>query len=96
MWCAFEGRPWILRAYGTATAIHRDDPAWSECKERVLGRRSEEPPVNMLMSHGERCNIGSRVFIIIYLRALRAVPPPCLIWWNFGLEVLPNLQLQVW
>jgi hypothetical protein len=25
----------ILRAYGTATAIHRDDPAWSECEERI-------------------------------------------------------------
>ena len=35
MWCAFEGPPLILRAYGTATAIHRDDPAWSECEERI-------------------------------------------------------------
>lgn len=28
MWCAFEGPPMILRAYGTARAIHRLDPDW--------------------------------------------------------------------
>ena len=28
MWCAFEGPPMILRAYGTARAIHRNDPDW--------------------------------------------------------------------
>ncbi len=28
MWCGFEARPLILRAYGTARAIHRDDPDW--------------------------------------------------------------------
>lgn len=28
MWCGFEKRPLILRAYGTARAIHRNDPGW--------------------------------------------------------------------
>lgn len=30
MWCAFAGPPMILRAYGTARAIHRLDPDWAE------------------------------------------------------------------
>lgn len=28
MWCSFTTRPMILRAYGTARAIHRTDPDW--------------------------------------------------------------------
>ena len=28
MWCAFDGPPMILRAYGQARAIHRLDPDW--------------------------------------------------------------------
>ncbi len=28
MWCSFTARPLILRAYGTARAIHRNDPDW--------------------------------------------------------------------
>jgi hypothetical protein len=30
MWCAFDGSPMILRAYGTAAVIHPRDPAWAE------------------------------------------------------------------
>ncbi len=30
MWCSFGPRALILRAYGTARAIHPDDPGWSE------------------------------------------------------------------
>lgn len=30
MFCAFEGAPLILRAYGTATALHKSDPNWHE------------------------------------------------------------------
>jgi hypothetical protein len=30
MWCAFDGSPMILRAYGTATVIHRRDQSWRE------------------------------------------------------------------
>lgn len=30
MWCAFSGPPMILRAYGTARAIHRNDAEWDE------------------------------------------------------------------
>lgn len=29
MWCSFTTRPLILRAYGTARAVHRNDPDWS-------------------------------------------------------------------
>ncbi len=28
MWCGFEKRPLILRAYGTARVTHRDDAGW--------------------------------------------------------------------
>lgn len=28
MFCAFEGKPLILRIYGSARAINRDDPKW--------------------------------------------------------------------
>lgn len=30
MFCAFTGKPLILRLYGTATAVHRKDAAWPE------------------------------------------------------------------
>jgi hypothetical protein len=28
MFAAFSGKPMILRVYGTATAVHRNDPEW--------------------------------------------------------------------
>ena len=28
MWCSFTTRPLILRAYGTATVTHHDEPGW--------------------------------------------------------------------
>lgn len=28
MWCAFDGAPFILRAYGNAVVIHPRDPGW--------------------------------------------------------------------
>lgn len=30
MWCAFDDPPMILRAYGTARAVHRLDPDWTD------------------------------------------------------------------
>ena len=30
MWCSFQGPPMILRAFGTARAIHRTDADWAE------------------------------------------------------------------
>jgi len=42
MWCAFTGPPRILRVYGTAETIHRDDPDWQACTELLpapLGAR---------------------------------------------------------
>lgn len=33
MWCAFEGAPLILRAYGTARAVHPGDPDWEALHE---------------------------------------------------------------
>jgi len=30
MFCAFEGKPLILRIYGSARAIHQQDPEWDE------------------------------------------------------------------
>jgi Pyridoxamine 5'-phosphate oxidase len=31
MWCSFGAQPLILRAYGTARAIHQGDADWAEC-----------------------------------------------------------------
>lgn len=42
MWCAFDGLPIILRAYGQAQAIHPRDEAWKACTEIIpapLGAR---------------------------------------------------------
>ena len=30
MFCAFEGKPLILKAFGTAQVVHRADPQWAE------------------------------------------------------------------
>jgi Pyridoxamine 5'-phosphate oxidase len=30
MWCSFTTRPLILRAYGSARAIHKGDPEWAD------------------------------------------------------------------
>ena len=35
MWCAFEGPPLILRAYGSATVIHPNDAQWEECTQLI-------------------------------------------------------------
>jgi hypothetical protein len=35
MWCAFEGPPQILRAYGSATVIHPNDAQWEACTQLI-------------------------------------------------------------
>ena len=35
MWCSFTTRPLILRAYGTARAVHHGDADWSALKARL-------------------------------------------------------------
>ncbi len=35
MFCAFEGRPKILRLYGTAKAWHPDEPRWAELRPQL-------------------------------------------------------------
>lgn len=35
MWCAFEGPPMILRAYGSAQTIHRHHPRYGEFEAQV-------------------------------------------------------------
>lgn len=35
MWCAFEGLPLILRAYGTARAVHPGDADWDTLSARL-------------------------------------------------------------
>jgi hypothetical protein len=37
MWCGFEKRPLILRAYGTARVIHRDDADWPSLAAHLPG-----------------------------------------------------------
>ena len=34
MFCAFEGDPMILRLYGSARVVHRNDPEWAALAER--------------------------------------------------------------
>ena len=34
MFCSFEGAPLILRLYGSARAVHRNDPDWSDLLAR--------------------------------------------------------------
>ena len=34
MFCAFEGDPMILRLYGSAKVIHRNDPEWADLASR--------------------------------------------------------------
>jgi len=38
MFCAFEGKPRILRLYGTARAIHPRDKEWAELLEHFPGQ----------------------------------------------------------
>jgi hypothetical protein len=35
MWCSFTTRPIILRAYGTARAVHHGDPDWPSLKPHL-------------------------------------------------------------
>jgi hypothetical protein len=35
MWCAFQGPPLILRAYGSARTVHPRDPEWEECARAI-------------------------------------------------------------
>jgi hypothetical protein len=35
MWCSFTTRPLILRAYGTARAVHQGDPDWVDLAPRL-------------------------------------------------------------
>ena len=35
MWCAFEGPPMILRAYGSAECIHRHHPRYPELSRQI-------------------------------------------------------------
>jgi len=35
MWCGFEGLPRILRAYGSAEAVHPRDADWADCARLI-------------------------------------------------------------
>lgn len=39
MWCSFSRRPLILRAFGVANTIHRDDPDWDTMAETFPAHR---------------------------------------------------------
>lgn len=45
MWCSFTTRPLILRAYGTARAIHRGDASWAE----VVGHLPDQPGARQIV-----------------------------------------------
>ena len=40
MWCSFTKRPLILRCYGTAKTVHRDDAGWTALAESFPDHRS--------------------------------------------------------
>jgi hypothetical protein len=63
MWCAFEGSPMVLRAYGTAAVIHPRDPAWEELA-RLLpmlpgGRQIFDLTVDLVL---RSCGMGVPLF----------------------------------
>ncbi len=45
MFCAFEGRPLILRLYGRGRAIERDDPEWAS----LIGELDELPGLRSIV-----------------------------------------------
>lgn len=63
MWCAFEGTPKILRAYGEATAVHPRDPAWVELVDRFPplpgARQIYDMRIDMLQTS---CGFGVPLF----------------------------------
>lgn len=40
MWCSFTTRPMIMRTYGTARTVHRDDADWSDLASLFPDHRS--------------------------------------------------------
>lgn len=40
MWCSFTKRPQILRCFGTAQTVHRDDDGWAELATHFPDHRS--------------------------------------------------------
>jgi len=49
MWCSFTARPLILRAYGTARAVHMTDPDWPDLAARFPAHRSARQIVDMAL-----------------------------------------------
>lgn len=47
MWCSFTTRPLILRAYGTARAIHEGDADWDEMTALFPAQRSARQVFDM-------------------------------------------------
>ncbi|WP_370324117.1 pyridoxamine 5'-phosphate oxidase family protein [Euzebya sp.] len=45
MWCAFEGHPRILRAYGTGRVLHRHDEGWDD----LIGHFDERPGTRQIV-----------------------------------------------
>jgi hypothetical protein len=54
MWCSFTTKPLILRAYGTARAVHRNDADWAELsahfEDRPENRQIFDMTVEMVQS----------------------------------------------
>ena len=54
MWCAFEGKPLILRVYGRATAIHPGNESWdaylSQFKETAGARQIFEVQIESVQT----------------------------------------------
>ena len=55
MWCAFEGRPTIVRVHGRGEPVFRDDPRWPE----LIVRFDVDPS-----SHGARAVIVVRAELV--------------------------------
>ncbi len=47
MWCSFDQKPMILRAYGKATLIHPRDEAWSDLIELFPARHGSRQVIDL-------------------------------------------------
>jgi len=65
MFCAFEGKPKILRLYGTAKTIHTDDEAWDDLYALFDPLPGARQIFDMHVDLGKKgTGLVSRIFIV--------------------------------
>ncbi|MEL7459386.1 MAG: pyridoxamine 5'-phosphate oxidase family protein [Pseudomonadota bacterium] len=66
MWCAFDGDPMILRAFGTARAVHPGDPDWDDLSSQF----SPDPATRQIFDlkvEMVRASCGTAVPVMSYV-----------------------------